>query len=73
MLDTPLVNDHVEVGFRTVTGAAGEFELLESDQVTGAWTTNETAMLITNVPNIAYHFAAPLNGPVRFYKVQSNN
>lgn len=74
VLDMPLIiNGQVQLGFRIITGTANEFQLLESDQVAGMLVTNETVMLTTNVPNIAYQFVAPLNGAVHFYKVQSNN
>jgi NHL repeat len=72
-LDPPLfATGGIEIAFRPVTGMAAGFQLLESGQLTGPWTTNASATLTTNVPNISYDFVAPSNAPSQFYKIQSN-
>lgn len=65
-----LTNGQVRINF-TVTGAVSTFRLLQADQLGGAWTTNNTAVLTTNVPSSSYQFTTTVGPATRFYRVQS--
>jgi hypothetical protein len=64
------VSGQVQIGFSISGVPAPSFTLLESDQLSGPWTTNLAAVLTTNTPGVSYTFTAPPDGPTRFYRVQ---
>lgn len=59
------------IPFTVTSGTASSFELLQSAQLVGPWTTNASATLTTNSPGRDYTFVAPTSGAVEFYRVQS--
>lgn len=66
-----LTNNQVKIKFVLSSGVATNFHLLQANQLTGAWTTNGTAVLTTNTPGSAFQFTTT-NGPsLRFYRVQT--
>ncbi len=65
-----LTNNQVLLNF-TISGAAGTFHLLQAAQLNASWTTNSTATFTTNIPGSSYRFAATINAPIRFYRVQT--
>lgn len=71
-LKAPVITGgQVKINFTLVTGLATSFHLLQANQLGGAWATNATATLTTNVPGSAYQFNTT-NGPAtRFYRVQT--
>ena len=71
-LDPPAITgNQVKIKFALSSGVATNFHLLQANQVNGAWTTNGTAALTTNVPGSNYQFTTT-NGPAaRFYRVQT--
>ena len=69
-MSQPLVSGgQVRLDF-TSTGFAS-FKLIQADQLTGAWTTNATATLTTNIPGSSYRFTTPVGPAARFYRVKS--
>jgi hypothetical protein len=54
----------------TTTGFAS-FKLIQADQINGAWTTNATATLTTNLAGSSYRFTTPVGPTARFYRVKS--
>jgi hypothetical protein len=57
------------VNFSLTSGTAGSFHLLQASQFTGAWTTNTSAVLKTNVPGSSYSFTVPSGSAAQFYRV----
>ena len=69
-MNQPVVSSgQVQLNF-TTTGFAS-FKLLQADQITGAWSTNATATLTTNVAGSSYRFTTPVGPATRFYRVKS--
>jgi rhamnogalacturonyl hydrolase YesR len=54
----------------TTTQTNGTFNLIQTDQLGSAWTTNATATLTTNIDGISYRLTATNNASARFYRVQ---
>ena len=71
LLSAPgMTGSQVKINFTLVSGSAPSFHLLQASQLGGAWTTNGSAVLTTNVPGSSYQFTTT-NGPaMRFYRVQ---
>jgi hypothetical protein len=66
-----ITNGQVKINFAVSSAAATTFHLLQADQLGGAWTTNGTAALVTNILGSSYQFTTT-NGPAtRFYRVQT--
>ncbi len=64
-------NNQVRIAFTLTSGTAASFHLLQKNLLTGAWTTNGTAVLTTNVPSSSFQFATT-NGPaMRFFRIQT--
>jgi hypothetical protein len=61
----------VQIDFSVTNGADSSYTLLESGNLAGPWTTNLAAMLITNVPRVAYTFTAPATNPAQFFRVRT--
>jgi len=66
-----LTNNQVWLNFTLQSGTAATFKLLQADQVTGPWTTNATAVLTTNVPDVSYRYTTIPGGAARFYRVKT--
>jgi hypothetical protein len=72
VLNAPAIaHGQAEIPFTLTNGTTSTFELLQSPQLTGPWTTNLSAQLMTNIPNVSYTFTVPITGPDEFYRVQS--
>jgi hypothetical protein len=71
-LAAPVLNgNQAQLDFSVVTTQTnGTFNLLETDQLGSAWTTNATATLTTNIDGISYRLTTTNNASVRFYRVQ---
>ena len=66
-----LAGSQVKIKFTLSSGLASTFHLLQAGQVNGAWATNGTATLATNVAGSSWTFTTT-NGPgLRFYRVQT--
>lgn len=65
-----VVNHQSQVAFNVYGGGQPRFSLLESASL-GAWSTNSTAVLTTNIPGYAYTFSAPADTSARFYRIRS--
>ena len=66
-----LANQQVVLNF-TVSGATpSSFHLLQTAQATVPWTTNNAAVLTTNIPGSSYRFTVTNASSVEFYRVQS--
>ena len=66
-----VAGSQVKIKFTLTSGTAASFHLLQKNQLGGAWTTNGTAVLATNVPGSAFQFTTT-NGPaMRFYRIQT--
>ena len=64
-----VAGSQVKINFTLTSGTAASFHLLQENQLGGAWTTNGTAVLTTNVPGSSFQFTTT-NGPaVQFYRV----
>jgi secreted PhoX family phosphatase len=72
VLDSPMIGGgQVRLNFAVTTGAPTNFTLLQADAVTGPWTTNPVAQLITNIAGLSYELTLPLtNGSAEFYRLQ---
>ena len=71
-LAAPIIaGSQVQLNFTVTSGSAATFHLLQADRLSGAWITNASALLTTNVPGSSYRFTTT-NGPAtRFYRVQT--
>jgi unsaturated rhamnogalacturonyl hydrolase len=71
-LAAPVLNgDQVQLNFSVIISQTnGAFNLLQTDQLGSAWTTNATATLTTNVDGISYRLTTTNNSSARFYRVQ---
>jgi hypothetical protein len=66
-----LAGNQVSIKFQLNSGSATSFHLLQASQLGGAWTTNGSAVLGTNVAGSSYTFTTT-NGPaVRFYRIET--
>jgi len=64
-------HNQLRLDFTLLSGSSRSFTLLQAGEFGGAWTTNTTATLTTNVPGSSYRFAITLP-PVRgFYRVRA--
>ena len=59
----------IDFGATNVTTAT--FKLLQAGQVNGAWTTNSSATLATNVPGSSYRFTTTNGAAMQYYRVQT--
>ncbi len=59
----------VTIKFALASGSAASFHLLQANQPNGAWTTNASAVLTTNVPGSAFQFTASSSSAARFFRV----
>ncbi len=64
-----LLNGQTRLDFNTTPGTTGTFKLLQASRLGGAWTTNTSAVLTTNVPGSSYRFTVPSTSAVGFYRV----
>jgi len=72
VLGKPAVtNGQVRLDFAVTAGAAATFKLLQADQLAGAWTTNGSATLTTNVPGSSYRYTTTVGPAARFYRVKT--
>jgi hypothetical protein len=72
VLSSPTIaSGQAHLPFTLTSGTASTFELLQSGQVNGPWTTNSSAVLVTNNPGVSYTFTVVTAGPHEFYRVQS--
>ena len=71
-LAAPIIaGSQVQLNFTVSSGPAATFHLLQADRLSGAWITNASALLTTNVPGSSYRFTTT-NGPAtRFYRIQT--
>lgn len=71
-LNVPLVSgSQVKINFTLAAGLASTFQLLQANQLGGAWATNVSAMLTTNIPGSFYQFTTTNGSATRFYRVQT--
>ena len=64
-------NRQVTINFTLTSGRATSFHLQQLNQLGGAWTTNGSAVLTTNISGSSFQFTTT-NGPaMRFYRVQT--
>ena len=69
-LNSPAVSgSQVTIKFALASGSAASFHLLQANQPSGAWTTNASAVLTTNVPGSSFQFTASSSPAARFYRV----
>lgn len=66
-----IASGQAQIDFMVTGGCTGPFTLLESAQPGSQWTTNQNAVLQTNVAGSSYTFIAPPAGPARFYRVRT--
>lgn len=61
----------VQMGVLVQTGSPTNFTLLQTDQLSGPWTTNSSWLWTTNIPGLNYGMTTPMNSsPVQFYRLQ---
>ncbi len=72
LLSSPMLTNHqLWLQFQLLSGSAPGFALLQAGQLGGAWTTNKTATLTTNVAGSSYRFAIPPPPARQFYRVSA--
>lgn len=71
VLNPPQINaGQVQLDVLVATGSPTNFTLLQSDQLNGAWTTNSSRVLTTNVFGLNYRLSTPVDTtPARFYRL----
>jgi hypothetical protein len=69
MSNPVLLNGQGRLDFNTTPGTTGTFKLLQASQLGSAWTTNNSAVLTTNVPGSSYRFTITNRAAVGFYRV----
>jgi hypothetical protein len=67
-----LVGGQAQIPFVITQGAATVFNLLQAGQLTGPWSTNASAVLVTNTPGASFQFNAPFPGTTIFYRVEAH-
>ena len=72
ILNPPVISGgQVQLNFVVATGSPTNFTLLQADALDGAWSTNTTALLTTNIPGLYYQMTGPLpNCSSEFYRLQ---
>jgi sugar lactone lactonase YvrE len=72
VMQRPLIaGDSILLGFNLAQASNASFTLLQSEAVTGPWTTNSSAILTTNGLTGGYQFALPIPAATEFYKLRS--
>ena len=71
-LKTPVITgSQVKINFTLASGTAASFHLLQANQLNGAWTTNASAVLTTNIPGSSFQFTTTNGTATRYYRVQT--
>ena len=65
-----VAGSQVKINFNVSAGAL-TFHLLQANQLGGAWETNSSATLTTNIPGSSYQFTTTNGSTMRFYRVQT--
>lgn len=69
MSNPVLLSGQRRFDFNTTPGTIGTFKLLQVSLLGSAWTTNNSAVLTTNVPGSSYRFTTTNGAAVGFYRV----
>jgi hypothetical protein len=72
LLNPPQINaEQIQLDVVVSTGSPTNFILLQSDQLNGAWVTNSSPTLTTNIYGLYYSLTTPTGTtPARFYRLQ---
>ncbi len=71
-LNGPIISgSQVTINFTLASGLASTFHLLQVNQLNGAWKTNASAVLATNIPGSSYRFTTTNGSAACFYRVQT--